>query len=78
MPVCIAEESYHVDELKAKAYRRGLITFVLLMVLTVAEYLVAVYLSSSIILLFIIALIKAALIVQVFMHVSRLWRGENH
>jgi len=67
-----------VSEQKAKAYRRGLITFLFLMVLTIAEYIVAVNFTSSIIMLFIIALIKAALIVQVFMHVSRLWRGESH
>lgn len=67
-----------MDEQKSQAYRRGLITFLALMVLTVVEYIVAVALTSSTTLLFIIALIKAALIVYIFMHVSRLWRGESH
>jgi cytochrome c oxidase subunit 4 len=67
-----------MSEAKAKAYRRGLITFLVLMVLTVIEYFVAISLASPTVLLFIIALIKAALIVQIFMHVARLWRGESH
>lgn len=67
-----------MSEAKAKAYRRGLITFLVLMVLTAIEYFVAISLASPTVLLFIISLIKAALIVQVFMHVARLWRGESH
>lgn len=67
-----------MSEAKTNAYRRGLITFLALMVLTIIEYFVAISLASPTVLLFIIALIKAALIVQVFMHVSRLWRGESH
>jgi cytochrome c oxidase subunit IV len=67
-----------VTENKAKAFRRGTITFLILMVLTAVEYVVGVTPLSSIVLLFIIVLIKAALIVQVFMHLSRLWREESH
>jgi heme/copper-type cytochrome/quinol oxidase subunit 4 len=67
-----------VNEQKEKAYLRGLVTFVILMILTAVEYVIAVTLASSTTLLFIVALVKAALIVQIFMHVSRLWRGESH
>lgn len=62
---------------KAAAYRLGLITLLILAVLTVAEYFVGIYLGS-LVLLFIIALVKAAIIVQNFMHIARLWREESH
>ena len=65
------------EELKAAAYRRGVYVFVALFVLTIIEYFVGVYLNSAV-LLFILALLKAAAIVQYFMHVYRLWREEAH
>jgi cytochrome c oxidase subunit IV len=46
-------------------------------VLTIVEYFVSVLLGSTVLLL-IIALIKAAIIVQNFMHIARLWREESH
>ncbi len=66
-----------MNDRKAAAYRLGLITLIILAVLTVAEYFVSVYLGS-LVLLFIIALVKAAIIVQNFMHIARLWREESH
>ncbi len=66
-----------MNEKKAAAYRLGLITLVILAVLTIAEYFVAVSLES-LVLLFIIAVVKAAVIVQNFMHIARLWREESH
>jgi cytochrome c oxidase subunit 4 len=66
-----------VSEKRAAAYRLGLITLLILAVLTIAEFYVAVALES-IVLLFIIALVKAAIIIQNFMHVTRLWREESH
>lgn len=66
-----------MNDKKAAAYRLGLITLVILAVLTIVEYVVAVYLGS-LVLLFIIALVKAAVIVQNFMHIARLWREESH
>jgi len=67
-----------VSENKAKAYRRGSITFLLLLLLTAVEFYVGVAISSSIALLFIMALLKASLIVYIFMHIYRLWREESH
>lgn len=67
-----------MSDSKTSAYRRGMWTFLVLMVLTVLEYVVAVSLGASIILLFLIALVKAAVIVWVFMHIARLWREESH
>jgi len=66
-----------INERKAAAYRLGLITLLILAVLTVVEYFVSVY-NGSLILLMIIALVKAAIIVNNFMHITRLWREESH
>lgn len=64
-------------EKKAAAYRLGVMTFLALAVLTVIEYIVGITLNSTT-LLFIIGLLKAAAIVQNFMHIGRLWREESH
>ena len=66
-----------INERKAAAYRLGLSTLLILAVLTAVEYFVSVY-TGSLILLLIIALIKAAIIVNNFMHITRLWREESH
>ena len=66
-----------LENRKAAAYRLGLITLIILAVLTVAEYFVSIY-TGSLILLMIVALIKAAIIVNNFMHITRLWREESH
>jgi heme/copper-type cytochrome/quinol oxidase subunit 4 len=66
-----------VELQKKAAWRQGNIVVVLLAVLTIIEFVIAIV-SGSIVFLFIVALIKAAIIVQVFMHVYRLWREENH
>lgn len=71
-----------MSERKWAAYRLGLITLAMLAVLTIIEFFVAVYVQSvyvqSLVLLFIIAVVKAAIIVQNFMHIARLWREESH
>lgn len=66
-----------MSERKWAAYRLGLITLAMLAVLTIIEFFVAVYVQS-LVLLFIIAVVKAAIIVQNFMHIARLWREESH
>lgn len=66
-----------MNDRKAAAYRLGMITLIILAVLTAVEFVVAVYMES-LVLLFIIALVKAAVIVQNFMHITRLWREESH
>lgn len=66
-----------MNEKKAAAYRLGYITLAILAVLTIIEFFAAIYLGS-LVFLFIIAIIKAAVIIQNFMHISRLWREENH
>lgn len=67
-----------MNEKKAAAYRLGYITLAILAVLTIIEFFAAIYLGS-LVFLFIIAIIKAAVIIQNFMHISRLWSSEeNH
>lgn len=65
------------NDARAAAYRLGGITILILAALTIIEFVVAIYLQSAILLL-IVALIKAAIVVQNFMHISRLWREESH
>lgn len=62
---------------KRAAWRKGNIVLAVLAALTLLEFVVALYVPSAV-LLFIIALLKAAIILQAFMHVYRLWREEEH
>jgi len=65
------------ESAKQAAKRIGILVFAALMVLTLIEFAVSIYLNSTVG-LFIMMLIKAALIVYYFMHVYRLWREESH
>ena len=67
-----------MDAKKKAAYRLGAIVLVGLAVLTIIEYYVAILMTSAIPALFAIALIKAWAIFQYYMHVSSLWREEEH
>ncbi len=61
------------------AYRRGLYVFIGLAVLTAIELLIAMALSGSAVLLFVIILAKVGLILQYYMHVDQVWsEGEAH
>lgn len=71
------ERERPVNEQPGGGYRQVIIISVLLAILTIAEYFVALQFPSAVFLL-LIALVKAALIVQFFMHVYRLWREESH
>lgn len=68
----------HSKEKKSTAYLRGLVTLIVLAVLTAGEFWVSSVTQGSVVFLFIIALIKAALILQYFMHISTLWSEETH
>ena len=67
-----------MNERKAAAYRRGLTTLLILAALTAVEYGVGITLTDPRVALFLIALLKAAVIAQSFMHIYRLWREESH
>ena len=67
-----------MEKKKAQKLRLGWIVIGALAVFTGIEYWVAVTLRSNLLLLLsVIALIKAWLIVQYFMHVGQLWHGEE-
>jgi hypothetical protein len=72
----VEENGKRMNEKKAAALRLGWITMLILAALTVVEYFVSIYLGS-LVLLFIIVVVKAAVIIQNFMHISRLWREEE-
>ena len=60
--------------------RRGLNMFVVLAVLTIVEYAVAVSLDSVPLLVTLLtaaAIAKCVAIAVTFMHITRLWRGEE-
>lgn len=63
---------------KRSSYRQILLIFILLAVLSILEFAAAIYIDNPTVPLFVIALIKAGLIVQFFMHIYRLWRPEEH
>jgi heme/copper-type cytochrome/quinol oxidase subunit 4 len=66
-----------VVQRKKAALRVGNIVLLVLALLTAVEFWVALV-SGSAVFLFLIALVKAGVIVQFFMHVYRLWREESH
>lgn len=59
-------------------YRRGFNTFVALFVLTVIEYFVGAVENPSAVLLILLAIAKAALVLNIFMGITKLWRGGDH
>ena len=79
-PAAKEEEPAEDPALRAKrsaAYRLGALVLLGLAVLTIVEFGFAVTWASAVILL-LIALFKAGLIVNYYMHVSRLWSEEGH
>jgi cytochrome c oxidase subunit 4 len=66
-----------MNDKKRAAYRAGVIVLLILAVLTAGEFYLA-SVSGAVAGLFIIGLIKAALIIRFFMHVNRLWAEEGH
>lgn len=63
---------------KRTVYRQGIYVFLVLAVLTAVEFAVFRVTSGAIVPIMVLALVKAGLIVQYFMHVYRLWREESH
>lgn len=61
---------------KAVEFRRGFVTFALLALLTAIEYVLGTNDVSSVF-LWIIALIKAALIIWFFMHIFRVFGSSD-
>jgi hypothetical protein len=59
------------------AYRSGIYVFLGLAVLTGLEFAIAAALEGPVVFLFVIALVKAGLIVQYYMHLNRAWSEEE-
>jgi cytochrome c oxidase subunit 4 len=57
-------------------YRQGYVVALVLAVLTVIEYFAANYTSSAIV-MFLLAIFKAALVLNYFMHISSVWSPEE-
>ena len=67
-----------MNDRKAAAFRQGIFVAIALAVLTAIEFWVSMVTNGAAVWLFLIALIKAALVVYYFMHIYRLWREERH
>jgi cytochrome c oxidase subunit IV len=70
------DQEKNVEEQKSSAYELGGTVLLGLFVLTAVEYAFGVR-GLSIVALFIIILIKAGMILNYYMHVSRLWSEEE-
>ena len=72
--------SGHNDKNK-NPYQTIFVTFILLAILTILEYFIPemkIFEESSFVPLMIMAFLKAVLVVWNFMHVYRVWRGDDH
>ena len=65
-----------MDKNKSRALREGAFVFIALAILTAIEYFVGVSLGLAG-LIFVLLLIKAALVVYFYMHISRLFSSEE-
>jgi cytochrome c oxidase subunit IV len=63
---------------KSPPYFKGIAVLIALGILTGIEYYFGTQDSPSVILLSVLALIKAAIIVNYYMNISRLWSTEDH
>jgi caa(3)-type oxidase subunit IV len=67
-----------VEQKKKAEYRRNFYVFIALALLTLGEFFIAINLEDAAVPLILIALVKAGLIINFFMHIYRLWREEEH
>jgi hypothetical protein len=66
-----------MDEKKQKAYRNGTAVFVLLMILTIGEFLVGRFAPVFWTALMGIGIIKAFFVVRDYMHIGRVFAGDE-
>lgn len=73
----------HSEQEEQSPYERGILVFFALTVFTFIEYVIGttegqiLVFSSNLVPLAVVALLKAGLIVNYFMHISRLWSSEE-
>ena len=65
-----------LQQKRSAEYRQGVFVLIVLAALTLLEFYLAVQLPS-ITILFVVALIKAAIIVQYYMHISHVFSEEE-
>jgi len=71
------EKSVELEESKKRAFNVGLVVLIMLAVLTVGEYMIGSVASTWFAPLMFIALIKAFFILRDYMHISRVFAGEE-
>ncbi|MFT5195634.1 MAG: hypothetical protein ACI9EW_000065 [Cellvibrionaceae bacterium] len=59
-------------------YQKGFYAFIALAVLTGIEYVLGTLPNPSAVLLILMAVAKAAIVMNVFMGITKLWRGGDH
>ncbi len=62
---------------KKPIYRQGIIVAVVLAVLTGLEFVVATQMTSAVLLLVLMAVVKGGLVAWYFMHIYSLWTEEE-
>jgi hypothetical protein len=67
----------NLEDKKKQAYRVGVVVIFMLAVFTIGEFFIGAIAIGWIAPLLLIALIKAALIIQDYMHLPRLFRREE-
>ena len=73
----IATERQPEGAAEGNAMKTGGLVFLALAVFTVIEYVIAKQVEPAIVPLFVIAAVKAGLILWYFMHMARSWRGGH-
>lgn len=71
------EKSIELEETKKKAFNVGLVVLIMLAVLTVGEYMIGSVASTWFAPLMFVALIKAFFILRDYMHISRVFAGDE-
>ena len=67
-----------MEQKKKAEYRRNFYVVIPLALLTLVEFIIAINVEDAAVPLMLIALVKAGLIINFFMHIYRLWREEEH
>jgi hypothetical protein len=72
-----AQDQNELNEKKQAAYSIGVVVFIILIALTIGEYFVGSIAVGWTWPLWLIAIIKAAFIIRDYMHVNRLFSGDE-
>lgn len=73
----MADHSHSTKAVDKSVYKIGNRTALILAAITIIEFVVAIY-SSSAVFLLLLAAAKAYFVMNIFMGMPRLWRGEEH